>query len=839
MEYMDLTELKQQLLDAIADNPSAAFPTFNWQPNTRNVSRYGVWTSSVHVNGNDSSDHNPRQTYIKDGQTEKHAIIADENGDSVEILKLWEQEHGERFPNCPDLFSLYHIDAPQRDPEQATREQKRKTDTEELLSDIRADYLGQAGEQVREYLSNVRGWTQDTINAMADYIGVITPTTACRLATLSGLPIPSDVGDKFPLVILTIAKRGGAIQYAKFRTIKPDAAKTEKWHNPTKGTTGVGRDDVDPYNYNRTSFLKDTNARHVVVVESEICAAHATVAGIKNVIALRGSDGIKQPLARRLVADHCERIILLMDNDAKGKSATIKTIREIRRYAPKLEISVATIPTEYNAKDPDELLTAHPDDGGAILQGIIDNAPTANQWNAERYRTAAEPEREQILVDVLNECSELRAAGQYIKADTIGNEFCTLSGATFTPDALKAQAQEQAKERAMELYKKREQQALADFDAARAANDKKGFRDALETLSELREPTDDKELHAGGTFEQVAAELYRDAALDIRTNYGLYTKRPNGTPCRIPLKLYANGITYFAGGTSHGKSTILQNIALDLLEQQKTVLYYGFEETKRDTLLEFVNIFVHRHTRNEFADLSDDGSTDAINKYFGSADDAVFDTLTDAQRKRVAECIRGFFNYYRGMDGGKQTLFVYDDGLTSAELVAHIQEKAAQIQPDAVFVDYIQFLTSEGENPKAAQWEDLGRVSKDLIRINKTLGVPVVVAAQLREKNNTKDNPFELGNTDIFGASSIAQGAAAVYIVGNATKYNEETTVDYFGEQIRFGQSGQMAVKLDKNRFGPCPAFALYQYDGAKRYIDYETLVNPDNARNNNDNDVF
>lgn len=812
---------KQELLDAIANDPNKAFPTFNWQPNTRNVARYGAWTSSVHIGGRESSDHNRHQTYIKDGKTDRHAIIADENGDSIEVLTLWQQEHGEN--SFDDLFAIYGMTPPQRDAEKEKKAKQDRTDTEKLLADIRADYLGPRGEQVRAYLSRPkedggRGWDDATIQAMADYIGVITPDTARRLSKLLDQPIPQTIGNNKPLLILTFDKRG-AIQYAKFRSLTPKA----EWHNPANANGEQGRDNVDLYNYNHTSFLTDNNARHVVIVESELDAAHATIAGIKNVVALRGSDGVKPPALRRLNGDKCERIVLLFDNDDKGRKATAAAIKAIPRTLPNMDVRVATIPADWGVKDVDDVLSCFPD-GAQRLRSIIDDTQTPNQWNAARYAAAqTEEERDQIEIDVLEQVASI-AKQNPIRAEKLSFEFCHLSGAVFTPETMTKQAQAQAQAAEMEQYEKRRKRLFDELDKARQANDVAAIGDAVSDLYEMKPPTDDPELRDGGTMDATFAELYRDASLDLKTNYNLYTRRPDGETSRVPLKLYANGITYFAGGTSHGKSTILQNVAFDLLEQGKRVLYYGFEETKRDTLLEFVNIYVHKHTQNAFGDLSSDGSTDAINKFFESQNPATFDVLDDYNRKRVADAIRGFFNDFRGVDGGKRTLFVYDDALTSAELVDHINTVAPQIRPDAVFIDYVQFLVSDPDNPKASQWEDLGRVSKDLIKINKTTGVPVIVAAQVKEKNNTKDNPFALRYTDIFGASSIAQGAAAVYLLGNATKYERATTVEYMGEEIPFGQSGMMAVKLDKNRFGPCPAYALYDYDGAKRYIDAESL---------------
>lgn len=872
---MSNTDKKQQLLDAIFDNPSAAFPAFDWQPNTHAVGRYGSFTSRIHVDehavyGRESSDHNPHETYIKDGNTDKHAIIADVNGTSIEVFKAWELLHGEQWP-WPDLFALYNIEPPQRDPEQIQREQKRQTDTDNLLSDIHRDLLSDTGAAVRDYLTRPieqggRGWNADAVAAMSDkhYIGVVTNDTARRLSDVTGLNIPANIADTHPFVILTFAKSDGRLQYVKFRTIDPQAKGGDKWRNPTKGKTGVGRDDVDPFNYNNVSFLSATGSQTLVVVESELCAAHATVAGIKNVIALRGSDGVKPLFAHRIAAAGCNNIVFLYDaeGDADKQNKTndklLRAINRLREQVDKLSIHVATIPDHLNAKDPDELLSRHPDDGAAILQGIIDNAPTATKWQAEqlanRYNNATtDEERTRIEIDTVKQSVELKNIGGFVAldGDRLTNIFCTLSGTSITAETMAQAADEKALQTSRDKFNKTRDGLLNEYDTARKQGDAEQAVDILNRIGHLTEPQADPELNQQGkTFDDIARELYVDETANIVTSYQVNTIDRTQSYTPHPVTLPANGITYIAGGTGHGKSTMLQNIAYDLLKQGKRVLYYGFEEQKRDTLFEFVNIMVH-DKRPLLLELSRDGSTQGINKYLhiqkpdvfngryfveGNGDNSGYHDITPTYQRDIADIIKGFFHYYRGMDGGQQTLFVYDDTFTSSELVDHIARVAPVARPDAIFIDYIQFIQANPNNTRAARWEDLGQVSKDLITINKTHHVPVVVAAQLLEKNNNKE-PDALTYTDIEGAGSIAQGAAAVYVVAKATRYKDDLTVRYCGQDnTTFGGTFAMWMKCVKNRFGEDGGQAIYTFDGSKRYIDPASLVEPDAIKTNNNN---
>lgn len=861
----ELDVMRELLCAAIADDPEPAFPNMEWR-------RKGAkWVSPYHVNGgvwgNRDRGGNVTQTMLGD-----HVVSDAASGEQpTETIVFWFNNNPQFDYNNPvegfnELARRYSIAPIEQDPEQAKKAQERKTETEQLLADIRAAFMGPEGEQVRAYLSapieqGGRGYDAATVEAMADYIGVVTPTTGERLAKITGLPIPKAAPKVWPIVIWTQRKGDGALQYVKFRCLFEPTPYTDKdgrqrngtkWHNPTStppepdkankywfypSAQGViGKNDADLYNYNQTAFLATGARRTAVIVESELCAAHATIAGIKNVIALRGLKGLTPAAASRLVRDKCERVVILTDSDEAGREGAANLILEFRKYAQSLRLYVAETP---NAKDPDELLATDPTNGPSILQRVIDNAEPATSWEAcreaHRYNNAENTvEREQIKCDVINKVAEIYASGMYTEADNMASAFREYANVKFTAESLSKAAADKAHARAMEQYEKRQREAFEKLDAARRSNDEHATREAVELLADMRPPRQDAETVGGQNLNDVLVDLYNDPSLDIVTSYKLYTKKRDQLAA-VPLKLYSKGITYIAGGTSHGKSTFLQNIAFDLLRNGRRVLYYSFEETKRSTLLEFINIYIHKQLNNKVWELSDDNNA-AINEYFKDQNPSAFAALSPKDQQTAADAVRSFFANFRGVGTGHEpTLFVYDDPMTSAELVDDVAYKAAIIRPDAIFIDYVQFLDADRDNRRSQQFEELGRVSKDLVTINKMAGVPVVCAAQLKEKNNEKSDPFEYKYTDIWGASSIAQDAAAVYLVGNSTKFSEGTTVNYFDGTknddkkifTQFGGKGLMAVKLDKCRFGACPAFALYAYDGGQRYIEPSSLKTP------------
>lgn len=844
MDNLDFQAFKAGLLDAIFADPNKMFSgeiyaPFRWDDRFKG----GTWVSQKHSDGRPSAT--GRGVYIADGHNDKHCMIVDENGGfSVEIFTFWEQKTGEKIPYCPQLCELYGIATPTDFAERAAQLKQQRDETQQLLADIKADYLGTAGQAVRAYAQRPieqggRGWDADTTNAMADYWGVITPATAARLAQLTGLKFADNIADTHPIVIWSLSNEN-TLQYAKFRCIGSEKTGADKWRNPT----GAARNNVSLYNENNIDWDIET----IVVVESEICAARATVADCKNFVAVRGSDGLPSERVRLWWGKGCRKIILLFDTETTAKkqqdmhNKINRAIKNIRSGCADMKIGIAHIPDELNAKDIDELLSGH-SDGKELLGKVLWGATVpAWQWNAdgysERYKAATtQNDRDDITFEIIQYALELKEGGgrSTLDADKLLEYYQKTTGATTSSDTLKYAAERQAENERQRKYDEHRKRLFEQLKHTPADNFQQQ-NEIISQLNALQPPSADSETqYYGLTMEQAFAELYRDASADITTKYNLLYKGHGGEFETLPVVLYSNGITYFAGGTSHGKSTILQNIAYDLLLQGKRVLYYGFEEIKRDTLFELINIHIHKAIPDAL-NLSQMGSNAGINAYFGTGNPAIFDgrktnhgktaDLDDNDREKIVKAIHEFLKQYRGVDGGDRLLYVYDDNLTSAELLEHIKNRQGVVRPDAIFVDYVQFLKSES-NTKTAQWEDLGEVSKDLISINKASGVPVVVAAQLNERTQAieKTRPDLLNITNIFGSSSIAQGASAVYIIANSQRYENGVIIDYNNNaETPFGQQHKMLVKLAKNRFGACPAWGLFDYDGAQRYINPDTL---------------
>jgi DNA primase len=147
----------------------------------------------------------------------------------------------------------------------------------------------------------------------------------------------------------------------------------------------------------------------VVIVEGYLDAIQAHQAGYHNVVAQMGTALTETQL--KLVAPRwANKIILALDSDAAGQSATRRSLEVARQtlqedYGGRLSVDIRIL-TVPDAKDPDDLIREHPQ----AWQGLIDNAEPVADYVigmevAELSAKASLQEREAVarrLLPILN-----------------------------------------------------------------------------------------------------------------------------------------------------------------------------------------------------------------------------------------------------------------------------------------------------------------------------------------------------------------------------------------------------------------------------------------------------
>lgn len=137
-------------------------------------------------------------------------------------------------------------------------------------------------------------------------------------------------------------------------------------------------------------------------------------------------------------------------------------------------------------------------------------------------------------------------------------------------------------------------------------------------------------------------------------------------------------------------------------------------------------------------------------------------------------------------------------GLSIQELKARARQMKAEHNIQALFVDYLQLLTSNVKRREANRQQEVAEISSGLKAIAKELGIPVVVLAQLN-RNPESRNGAVRGKprlSDLRESGSIEQDADKVLLLHREEMYAET-------EDDKEALSGHALLIVAKQRNGP------------------------------------
>lgn len=780
-----------------------AFPSMEF------VNKGDSWKSKYHIDGSISSSRD--QSYIYKSGT----ILHDNNGDKVGIFDfaMAQFNNTDFMETLKRLADICHLQLPEADPEYTKRMEAAKQKQNALTASMdrqKKALFAPEGKVVLDYLHDKRGYTDDTIKAMG--LGYLSQEEAARLNEL-GEELPPNITD-FPLSIPYTSR--GKLRGFKFRYVTDEANKKygkAKYRN-TKNLSG--KMNGLPFLYSPQNIKE-----RVIIVEGELDALHAYTKGIKNVVATSGGSLNEETLSLLMESGTLKRVFFIPDNDPNGRGNkfvknAIKIVEEQR-----LEAFVVTLPK--GSKDVDEYLTkATANDLNALIEG----ADKAKIWEfrqlidelrkkyPEEYLSGIhESETEAAVFSLANSCkSELlreEILNNYAKCYNIsGIEAKVIARANEVREA------EEAKNRADKA------KAAADTYSKLVAEGKVGEANSFmaEALAEQ------KKLGGTGTYGDLlkvptrAERLarFKDKPEALETSYQ-FTE--GGEP--LPFTLPSGALTMVAAPTSHGKSTFLRNLALDVVKRykDKNVLYFTFEESEEDVIAQFTNTYVDTLLH---APSSKYPQLETIINYYrtGEAKYIADKALQDFKCKEME-----FSTNY--LDNGRIRIYYRDYNLET--LIEALEFAVNHIPTKAIFVDYIQILRSQ-KLAKQPRNEQLKEICISLKDFSVKYKLPVVLAAQLNREAKT---PFRMDNNQMAESSDIEKAANTIVCLWNssfkASTYGdkglskeEKEELDTLKEKkFELGKSGKIFAKLTKKRGSRgVGMYALFEYKGYSGKID-------------------
>ena len=552
-------------------------------------------------------------------------------------------------------------------------------------------------------------------------------------------------------------------------------------------STGLKRDDT-LFNLSSVKGKKD-----LVIVEGILDSLICSTRGVENVVALGGTS-INAKQISKAVACGAKSITLCLDNDKSGKEATAQAIRIIKE-THSIACYVAILPANY--KDPDEFIIA---EGADRFKLIINEAVPYFLYllNAvfDQYATNAPTWKEidQFLLEATQIASSIYNP---LDIDIFEQYFLEKTAHLgISKNALQATIEEIRFDKEKENAKKSFSNLLAETQSKLSKEPTEavlqGFEEKLVKLKYNSSNLNFSKLLDITSEEAIRAKLSTQPE-SLRSGY--LFREANGYSGYDELNIPAGALSIIAARTSHGKTAMLMNLALNiaLSYPEKTVHFFSLEEDKEAIILKLLNIFINKdlkagaknmkYIRNFF---KTNGST-YHNQDFLQQKDVFFNELINTGRIMV---------HYASSDT--------DELITS---IKYINEKNT---PGAIFIDYIQLLNLR-QSFQSRQLELQSICNKLLKDLAVPTGLPLVLGAQFNRE------VFEEGMMDatkIREAGDIEQTSNLVLGLWNRGYTNSNKHKDKKGNAA-LNNPNELYLEVLKNRDGQSGLIAELEFNGS------------------------
>jgi DNA primase len=508
------------------------------------------------------------------------------------------------------------------------------------------------------------------------------------------------------------------------------------------------------------NFHKWKGREELVLVEGIFDALIADQRGIEGVVSM-GTSTLKKQL-ETAIRYGTKRFILALDNDEAGYKATETAIQIIRSKG--LSALVVTLPD--GIKDPDDLIR---EQGIEAFKQAISGAESIGHWKAKRIlsvhsvqntQNITQSQKESVIADALDWDARLPNERAREGEDLI-NAIAKATG--YSPEGLLAERagieERQAKEREKESYKNLAKEINRNLEEGNIENLSNTIQDRV---GEIRAnvSTDNVSQYS---MNQFLTEV-KETKAGLKTGYDSLDKL---------ISIPNEAITIIAGRPSHGKTTFLFNLMLNMVEAEddKTFLFFSYEETRKQLALKIIN-----NLGGEVLDASQNSRE--IENYFK--------TLHTGNAK-IGSAKLKLENY---LSSGRLNLVdtpYYVDDL--ADQLSLLNE---QHNIGAVFIDYIQKIKIKGKY--GTRQLELQKISEKILETAKSLSLPIVLGCQLGRDKERKDK-VRLDN--LREAGDIEQDAHLVIGL-----YNEAMEKAQDQDETLTTQEVELKAIILKNRNG-------------------------------------
>jgi DNA primase len=710
---------------AVFDRADTIFPAFNFKR------RGGEWHSSIKLDGTESKPLREDKTIIRpkymnlfeqgtDKGTDFIKYIQDrDNLSFIEAVKSLCDQTGLNMPTAIDFKGYEALKK-----EQDKREEQNRKYINALQTSLTA-------EQVREYLkSRGKNWNNP------------------ELWRSMGLGYDVNNPD-YPLTIPYRIKT--RLQGWKYRCID---GRKDKYKN----IKGLVKRDIF------FNLLTIKGEKDIIIVEGELDALIATALGIPNIVAITGGD-----LHREQIEDAIRRgakkFTLCFDSDTDFDKETqdftktskedtetriesaLKILQEFEEDAPAY---VATLPQpDIKEKvDTDIYLNSHTTE--EYMQ-VISSATAGYKYRfykiCEKY--SVKKETDKVSEDFISDCIDLMSLlSNPVQQDFIRQQLKTYAGTDKIDEVINKRlkaAQQQAQTRKLQQIITEGQNRILEGQTDEALT---LIAERVERLQTGRKISEYEKLLLPASREQIVG-AFNSRPESIKTGYCF---KAEGEREPEELLLPTGAITFIAAPTSHGKSTMLENLALTAANETpgKKVYYFTLEEEKEAIICNMLNIFINSY-------LSANNRNTIESYYRNYSDTTERKRFIKTESRALFEAKEEeFFNKY--INPGRINV-VYAEEYTVRQMIEAIEALRNRTDISAVFIDYIQLMHS-GQSYRSRQ-EEIKDISIKLHTLAVTTRLPLVIAAQFNRsavspQTLTPQNLGEAGDLERIASKIIA-----------------------------------------------------------------------------------
>jgi DNA primase len=804
--------IKTELYPSLFESIDKAFPEHNFKPHL------GGWRSKTYLTGDPHKDRIDKTIVTNKAP----GIILEQGGEILSLVDYVIKRDRVEFITAVEILSkVVGLEIPKGD---IGQEDYKKHKEQATLQEACNSYFiyclenSKGAEEIRSYL-NSRGYSSEDIKAMElgyipnqeklfNYLEskgysqklideVVSIKTDTRIGSTHNLTIPY--------------RSGGSIKGFKFRIVGNN--KIDTGHKAggykivlkqPKYLNSKGLDKIGGF-FNLLGIKGD---KDLIIVEGELDSLSATVKGVNNVVST-GGDNINSQQVKDAILKGAKKFTICLDREpGKEKETAIKIHKAIDTILQEgvNRVYIVTLPENNGEKtDPDSLIR----DKGveAFIKAVAQAIPYYEFKLQEILNKYAEIEGDSggltskqidnLLDEVVETSSRIESPVDRDRFKSLFTSFEPIKDIGITEESLSITVDRLTSSR------DREAQAQELGKLLKEATDLQSKGETSQALEILEGKVKEVKLKDKATeFSSLLLPIKEEEIKDRQAN------KPPSVKTGITIEgsellLPSGAISIIALPTSHGKTTITINLALNVVEAypDKEIYLFSFEEDKDSILMKTLNTYIDENelssnNRRSIQTYFSTGSTEYIKTqardYFTEKKDKFFKELIDTRRLNI---------HYTAYDS---------DSLNEA--IRYLHKNA---NPGAVFIDYMQLLHKGqgGKNKYNSRQEELKQICLDLKDVAVETGLPIILGAQF---NREVIDPTRLHATKIGEAGDIERIANLIVggwngnfkpLSGTAGELNEINSKGMCNDNTLF-------LKILKNRDGAVGLEQSLEFNG-------------------------